>query len=70
MHLQAVLIFVDLSVHNVEPPCLLNLPDECSIDCEVTNRRAVLVAGGRGGASKIVVVRGSEYEDAFAGSPQ
>ena len=61
-------IFIDLSAHGIETPCLLDLSDQCRVDGKISNGCGVLVASSRGGASEIVVVRGPEDKHTLAKS--
>jgi hypothetical protein len=51
MHLQAVLLLIYAPGHGLEVPLFLDLFDELSVDNEVAERGAILVAASRGGTT-------------------
>jgi hypothetical protein len=66
MHLRAVFIFVDTSVHDLEVPVLLYLLDERSVYRKITDWSGILVAPGGCCAGKVGVVGRKEEKDPFA----
>lgn len=65
MHLQTMFVLVYPPAHGLKIPCLLEFLHQRRIDGQVAQRRGVCVAGGRGGAGEVVVVRGAEEEDSL-----
>jgi len=61
-----VFCLIDVLAHGLEAPFLLDFLDEGCIDGQVAEWGGVLVTRGCCGAGEVVVVGGTEQEDALA----